>query len=125
MLRKFNININGKEYYVEMEELGAVPSAAPVAIPAPVVEAPVTEAPAPQAPVAAASADAQNAPMPGKILDVKVNVGDVVAENQVVMILEAMKLENEIVAVKAGTVTAIHAQVGGNVNSGDPLLTIQ
>ena len=121
MLRKFNISIDGKEYYVEMEEVGAV---APVAVPvaAPVEAAPVvTKAPEAAAP---AGGDAQLAPMPGKILDIKVNVGDAVSENQVVIILEAMKLENEIVAVKAGTVKAIHVQAGATVNAGEALITI-
>ena len=123
MLRKFNISIDGKEYYVEMEEVGAV---APVAAPVVAAPAPVAAAPAPEkAPAAApAGGDAQLAPMPGKILDVKVNVGDTVAENQVVIILEAMKLENEIVAISAGTVKAIHVQAGGTVNAGDALITI-
>ena len=125
MLRKFNISIDGKEYYVEMDEIGAVAPVAPVAVAAPVAAAPAPEAaPAPAALSAPAGADAQLAPMPGKILDIKVNVGDAVAENEVVIILEAMKLENEIVAVKAGTVAAVHVQVGNMVNAGDALITI-
>ena len=128
MLRKFNISIDGKEYYVEMDEIGAVAPVAPVAVAAPVAApvaaAPAAPAPAPAAPSAPAGDDAQLAPMPGKILDIKVNVGDAVAENQVVIILEAMKLENEIVAVKAGTVAAIHVQAGNMVNAGDALITI-
>ena len=127
MLRKFNISIDGKEYYVEMDEIGAVAPAAPVAtapVAAPVATAPVAEAPA-SAPVGTpAGDDAQLAPMPGKILDIKVNAGDTVEENQVVIILEAMKLENEIVSVKAGTVVAIHVHVGDMVNAGDALITI-
>ena len=124
MLRKFNISIDGKEYYVEMEEVGAV---APVAVPvaAPVETAPVaTKAPEAAKAAAPAGGDAQLAPMPGKSLDIKVNVGDAVSENQVVIILEAMKLENEIVAVKAGTVKAIHVQAGATVNAGEALITI-
>jgi len=123
MLRKFNISIDGKEYYVEMDEIGAVaPVAAPVVAAVPVPAEPAA-APA-AAPAAPAGDDAQVAPMPGKILDVKVNVGDTVAENQIVLILEAMKLENEIVAVKAGTVAAVHVQAGSTVNAGDALITI-
>ena len=125
MLRKFNITIDGKEYYVEMDEIGGVaPVAAPVAA-APVAAPAPEAAPAPAAaPATAAGADAQLAPMPGKILDIKVNVGDSVGENQVVIILEAMKLENEIVAIKAGTVAAIHVQAGSMVSAGDALITI-
>ncbi|EOI01691.1 acetyl-CoA carboxylase biotin carboxyl carrier protein subunit [Enterococcus moraviensis ATCC BAA-383] len=131
MLRKFKISIDGKEYLVEMEEIGGVPqapSAAPVAPAVPVVEAaPTTPVAAePTAPVASTPAgnDAMPSPMPGTILKILVNVGDTVQENQPLMILEAMKMENEIVAGKAGTVTGIHVQQGDMVNPGEPLITI-
>ena len=62
--------------------------------------------------------------MPGKILDIKVSVGQTVAQNDVVLILEAMKMENEIVAESAGTVTAVYVNAGDMVNPGDPLFTI-
>lgn len=127
MLRKFKITIDGKEYLVEMEEIGA-PSQAPVAppvqpavAPAPVAEKKVAEAPA--APVSAGSY-AMPSPMPGTILKVLVNVGDVVHENQPLLILEAMKMENEIVASTAGTVTGIHVTAGQVVNPGEGLITI-
>ncbi|EMC2386822.1 acetyl-CoA carboxylase biotin carboxyl carrier protein subunit [Enterococcus faecalis] len=124
MLRKFKISIDGKEYLVEMEEIGGVPQPAPVATtetPAPAVE----EAPAPAAqPAAPAGADAMPAPMPGTVLKVLVNVGDTVSENQPLLILEAMKMENEIVAGKAGTVTGIHVTQGQIVNPGESLITI-
>ncbi|WP_057491803.1 acetyl-CoA carboxylase biotin carboxyl carrier protein subunit [Streptococcus orisasini] len=136
MLRKFKISVDGKEYLVEMEEIGAAP--APAAPTAPVAPAPVQEAPkeapaeptpAPAAPAASAPAgndanDAMAAPMPGTILKILVNVGDTVAENQPLMILEAMKMENEIVAGSAGTVSAIHVTPGQVVNAGDGLITI-
>ncbi|MGO5239778.1 acetyl-CoA carboxylase biotin carboxyl carrier protein subunit [Parolsenella sp. LCP21S3_E11] len=136
MLRKFKIKIDGTEYLVEMEELtepGAAPApiAAPVApapapaspAPAPVAPAPAAPAPAP-APAAPAGADAQTAPMPGKILELKHNVGDVVAQNDCVLVLEAMKMENAIVAEHAGTISAIHVTAGQMVNPGDALFTI-
>ncbi|HEL0665474.1 TPA: acetyl-CoA carboxylase biotin carboxyl carrier protein subunit [Streptococcus equi subsp. zooepidemicus] len=130
MLRKFKITIDGKEYLVEMEEIGA-PSQVPVAppvqpavAPAPVAEKKVAEASqAPAAPVSA-GADAMPSPMPGTILKVLVNVGDVVHENQPLLILEAMKMENEIVASTAGTVTGIHVTAGQVVNPGEGLITI-
>ncbi|MGT2756826.1 acetyl-CoA carboxylase biotin carboxyl carrier protein subunit [Streptococcus ovuberis] len=127
MLRKFKIAIDGKEYLVEMEEIGGTPAPAPVAVPAPAVaSAPAAEEVA--APVTVASsvagADALQAPMPGTILRILVNVGDTVAENQPLMILEAMKMENEIVASSAGTVTGIHVTQGQTVNPGDGLITI-
>lgn len=128
MLRKFKIAIDGKEYLVEMEEIGGTPAPAPVATPVatPTPAAPVVEeAPAPvAAPSSAAGADALQAPMPGTILRILVNVGDAVSENQPLMILEAMKMENEIVATSAGTVTGIHVSQGQSVNPGDGLITI-
>lgn len=141
MLRKFKIKIDGTEYLVEMEELtepGSAPApvAAPVApapapaAPAPVAPAPAAPAPAPvpavpaPSPAAPAGADAQTAPMPGKILELKHNVGDVVAQNDCVLVLEAMKMENAIVAERAGTISAIHVTAGQMVNPGDALFTI-
>ena len=127
MLRKFKIKVDGQEYQVEMEEIGAVATPAPVApVAAPAAPAaPAVEA-APAAPVAAtpAGADAMPSPMPGNILRILVNVGDTVSENQPLMILEAMKMENEIVAAKAGVVAGIHVKEGQVVNPGDALITI-
>lgn len=131
MLRKFKIKVDGTEYLVEMEEVGAPAQPAPVAVPAPAPTAAPAPAPAPApaaapsapAPVAA-GADAQLAPMPGKILDIKLAVGATVKKNDVVLILEAMKMENEIVAESEGTLTAIHVEKGQMVNPGDPLFTI-
>lgn len=127
MLRKFKISIDGKEYLVEMEEIGGV-APSPVATPtAPAVQAEPTPEPVEQAvPVASMPAgnDAMPSPMPGTILKILVNVGDTVQENQPLMILEAMKMENEIVAGKAGMVTGIHVQQGDMVNPGEPLITI-
>ena len=130
MLRKFKIKVDGQEYQVEMEEIGAVAPAAPVAPvaspAAPAAPAVEAAAPAPAAPVAStpAGADAMPSPMPGNILRVLVNVGDTVTENQPLMILEAMKMENEIVAPKAGVVAGIHVKEGQVVNPGDALITI-
>lgn len=137
MLRKFKIAIDGKEYLVEMEEIGgaapATPApAAPVAPTAPTQVEPAVEEkkevaqPAPAAPVAdiPTGADAMKAPMPGTITKVLVNVGDTVAENQPLIILEAMKMENEIVAGRAGTVQSIHVNPGQTVNPGDALVVI-
>lgn len=130
MLRKFKITIDGKEYLVEMEEIGAPAQAAapaqPISTPVPVpteASPQVEEAQAPQ-PVAAAGVDAIPSPMPGTILKVLVAVGDQVTENQPLLILEAMKMENEIVASSAGTITAIHVGQGQVVNPGDGLITI-
>ena len=136
MLRKFKIKIDGTEYLVEMEEL-TEPGSAPAPVAAPVAPASAPAAPAPAAPAPApvpavpapsfaapAGADAQTAPMPGKILELKHNVGDVVAQNDCVLVLEAMKMENAIVAERAGTISAIHVTAGQMVNPGDALFTI-
>ena len=120
IIKRFNITVNGKAYDVAVEELDS--SAAPVAS-AP-VSAPVQAAsPAASAPVAG-SGEKVNAPMPGTVLDVKVNVGDTVSKGQVIMILEAMKMENDIVASCDGKITSVLAKKGDTVNSGDALATI-
>ncbi|EOT33769.1 acetyl-CoA carboxylase biotin carboxyl carrier protein subunit [Enterococcus durans] len=129
MLRKFKITVNGTEYLVEMEEIGA-PQVASVPQPTAPVPAenpePVVEPTAPAAPVqtSAATADAMTAPMPGTILKILVNPGESVQENQPLMILEAMKMENEIVAGESGVVAGIHVSTGDMVNPGDALITI-
>jgi biotin carboxyl carrier protein len=130
MSKKYNITVNGSTYEVEVEEVGGAPvvtSAAPVAAPAPVP----TPAPAP-APASApaggapsAGATVVEAPMPGTILDVKVSPGQTVAGGDVLLILEAMKMENEIVATQAGTVDAILVSKGTAVNAGDGLVSLK
>uniref|UniRef100_UPI0011A95900 biotin/lipoyl-containing protein n=1 Tax=Enorma burkinafasonensis TaxID=2590867 RepID=UPI0011A95900 len=87
-------------------------------------------APEPPPPPAAATSSApagahvQTAAMPGKILDIHLNVGDTVEVNQPVMVLEAMKMENEIVAEQAGTIASINVAKGDMVNPGDELFSI-
>ena len=125
-MKRFNITVNGKAYDVAVEEVtGGAQASAPVAAPAPVQ----ASAPAPAAPVAPApvvtGGTTVNSPMPGTILDVKVNVGDTVSEGQVLMILEAMKMENDIVAPVAGKVAGINVKKGDSVNSNDVLASIQ
>ena len=129
MLRKFKITVNGTEYLVEMEEIGA-PQVASVPQPTAPVPAenpePVVEPTAPAAPVqtSAATADAMTAPMPGTILKILVNPGESVQENQPLMILEAMKMENEIVATQDGTVASIEVAAGSAVEAGDTLASL-
>lgn len=122
-MKRFNITVNGKAYDVAVEELDA--SSAPAA---PAAAAPAAApAPAPAAPAAASAAGAGEkvtAPMPGTILDVKVAVGDSVTKGQVIMILEAMKMENDIVASCDGKITSVLTSKGSSVNSGDALATI-
>ncbi len=127
MLRKFKIRLEGEEYLVEMEEIGGVPAQAPVAPVAPVAPeaAPVQAAPVVSNTPVAPGENTLDAPMPGTVLKLLVNVGDTVTENQPLLILEAMKMENEIVTKKNGTVTAIHIPQGQVVNAGDALITVE
>lgn len=111
-MKKFHITVNGTAYEVDVEEIGV---AAPAA----------TGAAAPAAPVnAPAGGTAITCPMPGTIIDIKVAAGDTVAEGQVLLIFEAMKMENEIVAPCAGTVAAIHTNKGDSVDSGAVLISL-
>ncbi len=129
MLRKFKITIDGKTYLVEMEEIGGAPAAQPApAAPATTAATPTPAtpaAPAPAAPVApTGEGEVVTAPMPGTVTKILVKDGDTVTENQPLMILEAMKMENEIVAPKAGTIGQVFATLNQNVNSGDNLISI-
>ena len=115
-MKKFHITVNGNAYEVEVEEIGAsAPVAAPAATPA-----------TPAAPVAAAPAGGTiiTCPMPGTIIDIKVSAGQAVAEGQVLVIFEAMKMENEIVAPCAGTVASVNCGKGDTVDSGSVLLSL-
>ena len=124
-MRKFNITVNGQAYEVEVEEVGGAPSAAPVRAAAPVAAAPVAApAAAPKAAAPVAGGEPVKAPMPGNILDVKVKVGDKVTNGTCLVVLEAMKMENEIPAPKDGTVTSVLVNKGATVSAGDVLVTL-
>ena len=112
-MKKFHITVNGNAYEVEVEEIGA---AAPAAAAAPVAAAPVAAAPA--------GGTVITCPMPGTIIDIKVAAGQAVTEGQVLVIFEAMKMENEIVAPCAGTVASITCVKGDSVDSGSVLLSL-
>ena len=128
----YKVTINDKEYEVEVEKGKAnlLKTTTVTAAPAPVAAAPVAAAPAAAAPAAAPAATAQagttpvTAPMPGTILNVKVAVGAKVNEGDLVCILEAMKMENEIYAPWSGTVAQVLTSKGASVNTGDVLLSI-
>lgn len=135
-MRKFNIKVNGQAYEVEVEEIAGgfapapvvpvaaapAPAVAPVAAPAP-EKAEAKAAPAP-VPVAAPAGGTQlKAPMPGTVIDFKATNGAAVKKGQTVLILEAMKMENEIVAPADGVITFV-ASKGASVNTDDLLAVI-
>ena len=129
-MKNYRITVNGNTYDVAVEELGgtaSAPAAAPVAAAPVAPAAPAGAAPA-AAPAPAASGSAGSvvvsAPMPGKILGVKTEVGKEVKKGDVLMVLEAMKMENEIVAPEDGTVASVNASVGDSVEPGDTLVTL-
>ena len=130
---KYKVTLNGKTYEVEVEAGKAMcvaeyeayaPAAAPVA--APVAAAPVAAAPA--APAAAgvtvSGGESVNAPMPGNILKVAVSVGQTVKEGDLLVVLEAMKMENEIFAPKSGTVAQVLVQKGSTVDTGATMVVL-
>lgn len=128
-MRRFSVTVNGNVYEVEVEELGAGVSApvaaAPVAAPTPAAApkaAPV--APKAAAPAGSAGAVTVSAPMPGNILKMNVAVGQAVKKGDVICVLEAMKMENDIPAPQDGTVASVNVQKGASVNSGDVLVTL-
>lgn len=145
-MKTYRVTVNGEVYEVTVEEStgGAVafmpsfPAAQPIAAPrfAPKPAAPKVAAPKPAAPKAAAPKAAAKessgggavttiqAPMPGKVMSIKVAKGDVVKNGTPLLILEAMKMENDILSSVEGTVQAINVEVGKSVNTGDKLIVI-
>jgi len=144
MARKFRVTIGGTTYNVEVEEIGgtaspaaaparvAAPAPAPVAAPAP---APAPVAVGPAAPPAevispkssatpAGGGEVMRAPLPGMIVGVKVQVGQKVGPGDVVVVLEAMKMENDIAATAGGVVKQVMVDKGSSVALGDPLIVI-
>ena len=127
---KYKVTLNGRTYEVEVEngkamllsEYEAV-APAPVAAAAPAEAAAAVPA-APAAPAVTGAGEAVNAPMPGNILKVNVNVGDKVKAGTVLVVLEAMKMENEIMAPKDGAVTQVLVSKGSTVDTGAPLVVV-
>ena len=126
-MRKFNITVNGVAYEVEVEEVAAGEASVPVAAApkaAPKAAAPAAKPAAAPKAAPVANGTKVNAPMPGTILDVKVAQGQAVKKGDVLLILEAMKMENEILAPQDGTVAQVAVSKGASVNSGDPLVVL-
>lgn len=128
-MKQFIVTVNGKSYQVEVEEVGKENVAAPAAIPAPKAAPKAAPAPTTQvaAPAAAVPSDVitVKAPMPGNILNVRVNEGDAVKKGDVLFILEAMKMENEIMAPQDATVVSVMVQKGAKVNADEVLAALK
>ncbi len=143
MVSTYQITVNGESFQVEIGDVTASPltvivngeakavtyAAAPAVASAPSAPAPAApvaaSAPRPAAtPAGAVAGEVVKAPMPGKILSIRVQVGSAIKEGQTVCTLEAMKMEMPISATASGTVKAIHVEVGSNVANDDPLVTV-
>lgn len=135
-MKKFKVTVNGKAYEVEVEEMGGAPAAAPApqvaAAPAPAAPAPTpAAAPAPAATPAPSvggpipeGAITVKAPMPGKISALKAEAGKAVKRGDIILVLEAMKMQNDITATADGTLHEIRVNPGDNVKTGDVLAVI-
>ena len=129
-MKRYQITVNGVAYAVTVEELGGAPVAAPAApapvaaAPAPVAAAPAPATPAPAPAAAPAGGTPVNSPMPGTILRVNVKAGDTVKNGDVLMVLEAMKMENDICAPCDGTVAAVAVSQGAAVATDELLVTL-
>ncbi|WP_444309509.1 biotin/lipoyl-containing protein [Megasphaera sp.] len=132
-MKKFKVTVNGKAYEVEVEEMGGAPAAAPApqAAAAPAQAAPAAPAPAPAATPAPAGggpipegALTVKAPMPGKISALKAEAGKAVKRGDIILVLEAMKMQNDITATADGTLHEIRVNPGDNVKTGDVLAVI-
>ena len=119
-MKKYRVNVNGTVYDITLEVLEGEAAKAPAPAPA---AAPAASAPAPAAAPAAGSKSI-DAPMPGNIISVNVKPGQAVKKGDVLLILEAMKMENEIMAPADGTVAAVNVAAGQTVQSGQQLLTL-
>jgi len=131
-MRTFRVTVNGLPYDVSVEELGTVPAArqapqsmaAPKPVAAPIVSPPKNAYNMAAKP-AAVGGDAVSAPMPGVVLNILVKIGQTVSCGDVLLILEAMKMENEVTAPVAGTIKEILVGKGASVNAGDLMVVFE
>ncbi len=134
-MRKFLINVNGNQYEVEVEEITSSETSTKPQVeysqPAPKAERPApqpkqeTKAEAPKKVAAKAGQEVIKAPMPGTILSINVKEGDNVKKGQILLILEAMKMENEIVSPRDGKIAKVVVSKGSSVNTGDDMVIIE
>ena len=120
-MKKFNVTVNGTAYDVEVNEVkAAAPAAAPKAAPAAAPKAAPAPAPAP----VPAGAETVKAPMPGKILSVAVSAGQAVKKGETLLILEAMKMQNEIAAPHDAVVSEVRVSANQTVSTGDDMVVL-
>ena len=118
-MKKFNVTVNGTAYDVEVNEVkAAAPAAAPKAAPAPAPAPAAAAAPVP------AGAETVKAPMPGKILSVAVSAGQAVKKGETLLILEAMKMQNEIAAPHDAVVSEVRVSANQTVSTGDDMVVL-
>lgn len=128
-MKKFNVTVNGTAYDVEVNEVkaaapAAAPKAAPAAAPAPAPKAAPAPAPAAAAAPVPAGAETVKAPMPGKILSVAVSAGQAVKKGETLLILEAMKMQNEIAAPHDAVVSEVRVSANQTVSTGDDMVVL-
>ena len=123
-MKNYIVTVNGVSYEVSVEEVGEGQAAAPAA--APVKAAPVkAAAPAKKAKASGAAGSVNvTAPMPGKVISIKSSVGQAVKKGDVILVLEAMKMENDIVAPEDGSIASINVSNGDSVEAGAVLATL-
>ena len=132
-MKSYEVTVNGKVYYVDVRERAGVPSASiqKVDVPPPQnaartepIEPKIAEAPKVPVPAPTGKSVTIEAPMPGSVMSIKVSRGESVAKNQILCVLEAMKMENDINSPIAGTVTEVHVSKGESVDTGTLMFTI-
>ena len=129
-MKKYKVNVNGTAYEITLEvvdekDIPATAPAAPAAAPAPAAPAAAPAPVAAPAPAPAAGSETVSCPMPGTILSVNVSNGQAVKKGDVLVVLEAMKMENEIQAPRDGVVASVAVTKGSNVETGAVLVVLQ